>query len=77
MQEPWAPAPSNASSLAIERGSVPGQPLPRCGFCQRTMTLRAMRDYGLPSDLPRCVTRVVWWECTCGHREVLTQTVLS
>jgi hypothetical protein len=79
MQQPRASATSDASFSRIERETVQaaGQSLTLCTCCQRTMKLRALRDYGLPNDLPRRMTRVAWWACACGHREVLTQTVLS
>jgi hypothetical protein len=48
-----------------------------CSSCGEGMALRNVRDYGMPDDRPRRVMRVVWWECRCGHREVIAQDVLS
>ena len=48
-----------------------------CSSCGKGMALRNVRDYGVPEDKPRRVMRVVWWECCCGHREVIAQDVLS
>jgi hypothetical protein len=48
-----------------------------CSSCGKGMALRHVRDYGLPEDTPRRVKRVVWWECRCGHREVVAQDILS
>jgi hypothetical protein len=41
------------------------------------MVLRDARDYGLPDETPRHIMRVVWWECSCGHREVVARDILS
>ena len=48
-----------------------------CSNCGKEMALRNVRDYGLPGDTPRLVMRVVWWECRCGHREVIAKDILS
>jgi hypothetical protein len=48
-----------------------------CSSCGKGMALRNVRDYGLPEETPRRVMRVVWWECRCGHREVIAQDILS
>lgn len=48
-----------------------------CSSCGKGMALRNVRDYGLPEDMPRRVMRVVWWECRCGHREVVANDILS
>jgi hypothetical protein len=48
-----------------------------CAGCGKAMALRNVRDYGVPEDLPRRVMRVVWWECRCGHREVIAKDILS
>jgi hypothetical protein len=41
-----------------------------CPDCHRYMTLRELRDYGTPLDLPRVVMRVVRWECLCGRTDL-------
>jgi hypothetical protein len=48
-----------------------------CSSCGKGMTLRNVRDYGLPEETPRRVMRVVWWECRCGNREVIAKDILS
>lgn len=48
-----------------------------CSACGQGMAVRNVHDYGLPEDMPRRVMRVVWWECRCGHREVIAQDILS
>ena len=48
-----------------------------CSACGKGMMLRDARDYGRPDDVPRRVMRVVWWECPCGQREVVTNDILS
>jgi hypothetical protein len=48
-----------------------------CSSCGKGMALRNVRDYGMPGDTPRRVMRVVWWECRCGHREVIANEILS
>jgi hypothetical protein len=48
-----------------------------CPSCGKGMALRNVRDYGLPDDTPRRVMRVVWWECRCGHRDVIASDMLS
>ena len=48
-----------------------------CSSCGKGMALRNVRDYGLPEETPRRVMRVVWWECRCGNREVITKDILA
>jgi hypothetical protein len=75
---------SNLHSETIqESNSQPALPLEgsefnlcSCATCGKRMAFRDARDYGLPDETPRQIMRVVWWECSCGHREVVARDIL-
>jgi hypothetical protein len=59
------------------RGVTVAPRLTRCPSCRQPMALRSLCDYGSTKDSTGVVIRVVWWECVCGHREVLAHTAFG
>jgi hypothetical protein len=46
-----------------------------CSECGRRMVYVERRDYGLPTDVPRLIHRVLTWSCKCGYEQEVARTL--